>query len=296
MAKNDPKDKKEIDAVSGVETTGHEWDGLKELNNPAPRWWVWVFLACVIFSIGYWYVYPTWPTLTGHSAGAIKWTEYEQLKQGQAEIEAMRSKYETRFSAASLQDIQNDRELYAYAVAGGAVAFKNNCAACHGAGAQGSKGYPNLNDDNWIWGGSLDQIYATIKYGVHNENAQSRSGANGMPAWKDSLSADDINAVATYAAELHQGDKADKSAEYTKGETLFAANCVACHGEGGVGNVEMGAPALKNGIFQWGGDHATLVETISYGRKGVMPVWDDRLSDSTIKQLAVYVHSLGGGK
>lgn len=294
MAMNDPRKSKEIDQFSGVETTGHEWDGLKELNNPAPRWWLWVFFVCIIFSVGYWYYYPSWPTMTGHSAGSKNWSEYGQLKEQQGEIQAMRAKYETRFASASLQDIKNDRELYAYAVSGGAIAFKNNCAPCHGSGGQGGKGYPNLNDDMWLWGGSLDQIYTTIRYGAHNDNANTHVG--GMPSWKDVLKADDIEAVAVYVENMHKGDKADKTPAYVKGKEVFAANCASCHGDNGEGKIDVGAPALSSNIWQWGGDHATVVQTITNGRSGVMPAWEERLPASTVKQLAVYVHSLGGGK
>lgn len=290
---NDNKEK-EIDKLSGIETTGHEWDGLKELNNPAPRWWLWVFFACVIFAVGYWWVFPAWPTLSGHSAGSKGWSEYQQLSQHQKEITDMRAGYESRFVKASLQDIKNDPQLYAYARAGGAIAFKNNCAQCHGSGAQGGVGYPNLNDDNWLFGGTMDQIYNTIRYGAHNDNEKTHVG--NMPAWKDVLKPDEIDAVATYVANLHLGDKAEQTAVFTKGQAVFAQNCVSCHGDHGEGKIDVGAPALRAGIFQWGGDHATLVQTISYGRMGVMPAWEGRLSDSTIKQLTVYVHELGGGK
>jgi cytochrome c oxidase cbb3-type subunit III len=294
MASNDPREKKEIDQFSGVETTGHEWDGLKELNNPAPRWWLWVFFACIIFAIGYWYVYPAWPTLRGHTAGNKNWSEYQQLKIQQSEIQAMRAKYEARFVSANLQQIKNDRELYTYAVAGGAVAFKNNCAACHGAGGQGAKGYPNLNDDMWLWGGTLDQIYTTIRYGAHNDNPDTHVG--GMPSWKDSLKPEEIEAVATYVEHLHEGSKAQATPAFVNGKDIYAKNCTTCHGDKGEGRTDVGAPSLSAGIWQWGGDHATIVQTIAYGRSGVMPAWEGRLNDTTIKQLAVYVHSLGGGK
>ena len=291
----DKHTQKEIDSVSGVETTGHDWDGIKELNNPAPRWWVWVFLVCIIFSVGYWFVYPAWPTLSGNTRGS-GWTEYSQLKQQQGEIEAMHAKYDARFNTASLADIQNDHELYEYARAGGAVAFKNNCAACHGTGAQGSKGYPNLNDDDWLWGGTLDDIYTTIRYGVRSGHEQARMSQ--MPAFKKDgiLNTDEIEQVAEYVQKLHEGDKADKTAAYEKGKTIFAANCAVCHGESGEGTQAMGAPRLNDNIWLYGGDHQTIVTTVSYARSGVMPTWETRLSDSTIKQLAIYVHSLGGGK
>lgn len=292
--KKDPATKKEVDSVTGIETTGHEWDGLKELNNPAPRWWLWVFFACVVFAVGYWFFYPAWPTLSGHTGGSLNWTEYTQLKRQQAEITAMRAKYEARFESATLAQIQNDADLYNYARAGGAAAFKNNCAVCHGTGAQGGKGYPNLNDDDWLWGGTLEQIYTTIRYGAHNDNPQTHVG--GMPAWKDALKPDEIDDVATYVANLYKGDKADKTPAYLHGQQIFAANCVSCHGASGGGNIDIGAKQLNNNIWLYGGDHATLVETITNGRMGVMPAWEGRLNDSTIKQLAIYVHSLGGGK
>ena len=294
MTSNDPKNKKEVDQISGVETTGHEWDGLKELNNPAPRWWLWVFFLCVIFAVGYWFVYPAWPTLSGFTAGSSNWSEYKELKSSQGEIVAMRAKYDARFVSANLQQIKNDPELYSYAVAGGAIAFKNNCAACHGSGGQGTKGYPNLNDDQWLWGGTLDQIYTTIRFGAHNDNPNTHVG--GMPAWKDNLKSDEIEAAAIYVEHLHEGDKAKPTADYQKGKEIFTANCAACHGEKGEGKSDVGAPALASNIWQWGGDHATIVQTITYGRSGVMPAWEGRLSESTIKQLAIYVHSLGGGK
>lgn len=295
MANND-SGKKEIDPLSGIETTGHEWDGIKELNNPAPRWWLWVFFVTIIFAVGYWVAYPAWPIPGGNTKGVLGWTEYGQLKQQQGEIAAMRDKYEARIAQASLQEIQNDPALYEYARAGGAVAFKNNCAACHGAGAQGGKGYPNLNDDDWLWGGTLDQIYTTIRYGVRSTSDHTH--ASQMPAFgKDGiLKTDEIEAVAEYVQKLHLGDKAEQTAVYLKGKGIFATNCAACHGDKGDGNIEVGAPRLNDDIWLYGGDLPTIIQTVTYARSGVMPTWEGRLNDNTIKQLAIYVHSLGGGK
>lgn len=294
MSHEDPKTGKEVDPLSGVETTGHEWDGLKELNIPAPRWWLWVFFVSIVFAVGYWFVYPAWPTLSGHTGGSMNWSEYAQLKEQQGEIIALRADNEARLAKASLQDVKNDTQLYNYALAGGAVAFKDNCAACHGSGGQGGKGFPNLNDDEWVWGGTLDQIATTIRFGARNENPQAHGGA--MAAWKDSLKPDEIESVAAYVQKLYLGDKAEQTPERIKGKEIFAQNCAACHGENGEGNADMGAPQLSNDIWLFGGDKETLVQTIAYGRAGVMPAWEGRLSDSTIKQLTVYVHSLGGGK
>ncbi len=288
--------RKDIDPVTGVETTGHEWDGLKELNNPAPRWWLWVFLLSVLFSVGYWVVYPAWPTLSNFTGGAWGWTEYGELKDRQGEIAALRAKYEARFAAASLDDILKNRELYDYARAGGAVAFKTNCAACHGMGAQGGSGYPNLNDDDWIWGGAPEQIYETIRYGAHNPNPKARQSQ--MPAWgRDGLlKPEDIDNVALYVQKLHEGDKAEKTDAWQKGQAVYAANCAACHGVKGEGSAGLGAPRLNDALWLYGGDLKSIKASIAGGRAGVMPAWDGRLDDSTIKQLAIYVHSLGGGK
>ncbi len=291
--KNQPKER---DSLSGVETTGHEWDGIKELNHPAPRWWLWVFYLCVIFSVGYWVVYPAWPTASDNTKGMWGWTQYAQLKEQQSEIAAMKSKFEPKFDAASLEEIRNNRELYAFGRAGGAVAFKDNCAACHGSGAMGGNGYPNLNDDDWLWGGTLEQIYTTIRYGVRSGHPQMRD--NQMPAFgKDGiLQPAEVEQVAEYVANLHQGDKAAQTEAFSKGKELFAQNCVACHGDNGEGNPEMGAPRLSDNIWLYGGDKASIIATVANSRAGVMPTWEGRLSDRTVRQLAVYVHSLGGGK
>ncbi len=292
----DPNKPKERDPHSGVETTGHEWDGIKELNNPAPRWWLWVFYLCVIFSVGYWVVYPAWPTAGGNTKGSFGWSEHKELAEAQGEITAMRAKYATRFDTASLDQIQADKELYDYARAGGAVAFRDNCAACHGTGAAGGKGYPNLNDDDWLWGGKLDQIYATIRYGARAGNSNGHEG-NMLAFGRDGvLKAEEIDAVADYVVHLHEGEAVVNQPAYAKGKEVFAANCVACHGDKGEGNPSMGAPRLSDNIWLYGGNKETVVATITNGRGGVMPTWEGRLPDTTIKMLAVYVHSLGGGQ
>lgn len=293
----DPHRNKEIDKATGVETTGLEWDGLKELNNPLPRWWVWVYILCVVFAIGYWIVFPAWPTIAGFTGGVMRWSEYSQLKQHQGEIAELRAKYETRFAQASLADIQKDRELYDYGRAGGAIAFKNNCAACHGAGAQGGNGYPNLNDDDWIWGGSLEQIFATISHGAHDASDDATHQSQ-MAAWgaEGQLKPEEIDQVSGYVQKLHEGDKAQNSKAWAAGKEIFAANCAACHGAGGEGNQELGAPRLNDDIWLYGGDLKSIKATIYGGRAGVMPAWSGKLDDSTLKKLAVYAHSLGGEK
>lgn len=298
MAVNENNENKqqEKDPVSGVETTGHEWDGLKELNNPAPRWWLWVFIVCVIWSIGYWVIYPAWPTLKGNTIGKIGWTEYGELKSSQKEIEDRRSVYQERFHASSLEDIQKDPELYEFARVGGAAAFKENCAACHGTGAAGAKGYPNLNDDDWLWGGTLSQIHETIRVGINSGHPEQRGTQ--MPSFgRDGiLTTAQISDVAEYVSNLHRGDKAVMTEAYNRGKQIFTDNCAACHGASGEGNHELGAPRLSDDIWLWGGDKASIQSSVANAHKGVMPTWENRLSEDTIKALTIYVYSMGGGK
>lgn len=287
----DPKKPVERDELSGIETTGHEWDGIKELNLPAPRWWLMVFLITCIWSVGYWVVYPAWPTLTGNTKGSWGWTEYKKLAEEQAEITAIRGEYTQKIAEKSLTDIQADPQLYAFAVAGGKAMFKENCAACHGTGAQGGHGFPNLNDDDWLWGGKLDDIYTTIRYGIRSTHDNTRTSQ--MPAFgKDGiLKPDQIDSVADYVLSLSTGKGATP-----KGEEIFKQNCASCHGETGHGNRDFGAPNLADAIWLYGGEKQNIMQQVTNPRHGVMPTWEARLPDATIKQLAIYVHSLGGGE
>ncbi len=283
----------EKDEISGVETTGHEWDGIKELNNPLPRWWLWIFYLTIVFSIGYWVVYPAWPTISGHTAGAFGWTQYKKLAAEQAEIQATQAAWLAKFHQADLAQIQKDQELYAFALAGGAAAFKNNCAQCHGSGAAGGKGYPNLNDDDWLWDGKTEGIQQTIRYGIRSGHDQTR--VSQMPAFgRDGLlKPEQIPTVADYVLTLSGHAKA---ADYDDGAKIFAQNCASCHGAEGKGGRTVGAPNLTDGIWLYGGDRNTIIQTITNGRGGVMPYWAGRLDDDTIRELTIYVHSLGGGE
>jgi len=288
----DPKKPVEKDAVSGVETTGHEWDGLKELNNPAPRWWLWVFILTVIWAVGYWVVYPAWPTIDGSTKGKWNWTEYKELADKQGEITARQSQYLAKLQSTKLEDVHNDRALFEFARLGGMTAFKENCAACHAAGGAGTKGYPNLNDDDWLWGGKLSDIYQTIQVGIRSSHPDTRNTA--MPNFgKDGvLKPAQIEDVAKYVESMHLKTASASS----PGAAIFAEQCAACHGNDGGGNTEMGAPRLNDNIWLYGGSHADIVGSITNAHAGVMPTWKDRLDDNTIKMLAIYVHSLGGGK
>lgn len=290
---SDENKKKDIDELSGVETTGHEWDGLKELNNPLPRWWVWVWIISIIWSIWYFVVYPAWPVPGGHTEGSAGYTQYKELAQNQAEITARQEAYLSKFEGASFDKILNDPELYAFAVAGGASAFKDNCATCHGAGGIGAKGFPNLNDDDWLWGGKLADIQQTIRYGIRADNLDAR--VSQMPAFGADglLKRQEINAVVDYVLTLSGRSQKDT---YAQGAQIFKEQCASCHGEDGKGSHEFGAPNLTDKIWLYGGDKQTVYETVFYARGGLMPAWKDRLDENTIKQLTVYLHELGGGE
>lgn len=284
----------EKDDVTGVETTGHEWDGLKELNNPAPRWWLWVFIVTVIWSLGYWVVYPAWPTWSGATEGTWKWTQYDELKAAQQEIHQRRAKYQDRFHTASLSEILADAALYEFARVGGAAAFKENCAACHGTGAAGGRGYPNLNDDDWLWGGRLDDIHETLRVGINSGHDEAR--VSQMPAFgRDGLlTRQQIDDVSEYVHQLHLGDAAAITPAYTRGQAVYADNCAACHGAGGEGDHTLGAPRLNDEVWLWGGDKKSIHNTVTNAHLGVMPAWEGRLSPDTLKALTIYIHSLGG--
>jgi cytochrome c oxidase cbb3-type subunit 3 len=285
----------ETDDVTGTSTTGHEWDGIKELNTPLPRWWLYTFYATVIWAIGYTIAFPAWPMLTAATPGLLGYSSRANLADQLAAGHAAQKASLDKIAAMSVDDILKDPTLLAFAQAGGAAAFKVNCVQCHGAGAAGSIGYPNLNDDDWLWGGTPDAIYVTLKNGIrYTANPDTRDslmpsfGADGI------LTPAQIGEVASYVMSL-SGAKAD-AAQAEAGQQTFAENCAACHGEDGKGNRELGAPNLTDKIWLYGGDFDTVKAQIVKPRQGVMPGWTHRLDDATIKQLAVYVHTLGGGE
>ncbi len=291
-------DNRDIDHHSGVETTGHEWDGLKELNNPLPRWWVLVFYATIIWSIGYWVAYPAWPGLTDYTKGMLGYSERAAAMAGVAADKAAQSKFTDEISKMSLAQINANPELLKFSAVAGRAAFLNNCAGCHGSGAQGGPGFANLNDDNWLWGGKLEDIQQTIMYGVRNGSDKARGGGTtaGMPERASVLKPEQINDAAEFVLSLSK--KSTDAAAAARGKAIFAGDggCTACHGDDAKGNKDLGSANLTAGIFQWGGTKADIVKTITEGRAGVMPAWAGKLEPTTIKELAVYVHSLGGGK
>jgi cytochrome c oxidase cbb3-type subunit III len=286
----------ELDRVTGISTTGHSWDGIKELNTPLPRWWLWTFYLTIIWAIGYWIVYPAWPLMTSHTTGLFGYSTRASVAQELAALEVRRGAQAKALETASLADIRTNPELSRIALARGKAAFGDNCAGCHGLGGAGSKGYPNLNDDDWIWGGKLDDIQKTLLHGIRwtgDDNTRlsvmSAFGRDGV------LKRDEVRAVSNHVRVL-AGLPTEQGAELAKGKDIYAQNCAACHGDAGKGNQELGAPNLADSIWLYGSDLDAIIESVQNGRAGVMPSWSGRLDPITIKSLTVYVHGLGGGQ
>ncbi|WP_298425266.1 cytochrome-c oxidase, cbb3-type subunit III [Rhodoblastus sp.] len=281
----------DIDAATGTATTGHEWDGIKELNTPLPKWWLYVLYATMVWSVGYWILYPAIPLPGGQTPGILGWSSRGAVTAELQDLQAQRASMVTQLNNSTLQQIASDPKMAEFARAFGHSAFGVNCAPCHGSNGQGSKGYPNLTADRWLWGGTLDQISATITHGARYGDPDGHQGD--MPAWGTAgLDKQQIENVANYVYSLSHKTTADVSA----GQKVFADNCAACHGENAKGNPDVGAPNLTTRIWLYGGDKADLIQTITYGRGGHMPAWGSKLDPATIKALTVYVHSLGGGQ
>lgn len=296
MSANDHNDDvKEIDDFTGVETTGHEWDGIKELNNPMPRWWLWSFYMTIVFAIGYAIAYPSIPMITTSSQGLLGWSSRGALATEMSEAKAAQSVYLDKLLTTDVSEISADADLNQFSIAGGKAAFKVNCVQCHGTGAAGSAGYPNLNDDDWIWGGTVDDIYVTLQHGIrHPGNDDTR--ISDMPAYgaDEILNRDEISDVAWHVRKISNQEFDAAGAE--RGASVYADNCAACHGDNGEGIREVGAPRLSDALWLYGGEHSEIVAQIVKPKQGVMPAWEARLGEATTKQLATYVHSLGGGE
>ena len=283
---------KEVDELTGTATTGHEWDGIHELNTPLPRWWLWTFYACIVWAIGYWVVYPAWPLISNSTQGAFHWHSRAAVETDLAALHAQRAPMMAKLSAASLTQIVDSPELLDFARAEGRVAFADNCAPCHGAGGGGAMGYPNLNDDDWLWGGKLAQIEQTIRYGARSGNDKGHQG--NMPPFTGILKPAEISTLADYVRSL-SGLPVEKGADLAAGKKLFEANCAVCHGADAKGKLELGSANLTDKIWLYGSSKETIMNGIEHGHGGVMPTWQGRLSEPTIKALTVYVWSFGGG-
>ncbi len=284
----------ETDEISGTRTTGHEWDGIKELDTPMPRWWLTVFYACIVWAVGYCIAYPAWPLISSYTTGVLGYSSRAEVIETVAEHKAGQAQFRDRIAAASMEEIRAEQDLFEFALASGASAYAVNCSTCHGAGAAGGNGYPNLNDDAWIWGGTIDDIHYTITHGIRNDTDEAR--VSEMPAFGELEILDDaqIESVTQFVLSL-SGSPHDATLA-GDGAVLYEENCAACHGEQGEGYPELGAPNLADQIWLFGGTPEAIAAQIHKPRQGVMPAWGPKLDEATIKELAVYVHALGGGQ
>jgi len=277
------------------ETTGHVWDGIEEFNNPLPRWWLWTFYLTIIWAIGYTILYPAWPMLDRATPGLLGWSTRGEVAKDIAAAEEANAAINARLVSAELTEIADDAELNTYAVSAGGAVFRTSCAQCHGSGAAGAPGYPNLLDDSWLWGGDIEAIHATIANGIRtDENEDARYSE--MPAFgrDELLEPEQIDQVVNFVMSL-SGEAADPT-KVEAGAVVYEESCSACHGATGAGDRDVGAPNLSDAIWLYGGDYDTLVETVTNSRFGVMPAWSSRLTEAQIRAVAVYVHQLGGGE
>jgi cytochrome c oxidase cbb3-type subunit 3 len=275
-------------------TTGHEWNGIKELNTPVPRP-VYFFLgAAALFAVVYWVLMPAWPLGVTYTKGLLGIDQRTDvtLELKQAALE--RSVWTRRIESESFRQIQADPQLMQAVRQTGPALFADNCAACHGAEAKGNKGFPNLTTTSWLWGGSPEAIFETIRIGINSDHPKSRTSQ--MPAFgRDQvLSAPDIESVVSYVRTLSNLAAAKEAApgEIEKGKALFAANCAACHGPDAKGSTESGAPNLTDAWWIYGGDRETISTTVWGGRQGHMPTWEKRLTELQRKILALYLVDL----
>lgn len=284
---------KNIDEVTGVSTTGHEWDGIQELNNPMPRWWLYTFYACIAWALVYSLAYPAWPMLTTATKGWLGYSSRAELRGELASGESQKVEFRKAIAEKSLTEIVADEKLRTFAVSAGGAAFKVNCIQCHGTGAQGSAGFPNLNDDDWLWGGTVDDIHTTLSHGVRFvTDAETR--VSDMPKYADILKPEEIMHAATFVANLTTPQT--DTAEVASGKEIFAQNCAACHGDDAKGKREFGAPNLADAVWLYGSSVDQIAAQIRAPKQGAMPAWGARLGDVSVKELTIFVHSLGGGE
>lgn len=285
---------REIDEVTGQETTGHEWDGIKELDSPMPRWWVWTFYVTIAWAVAFMIAMPSVPLVSTYTKGVLGFSQREAVRQDIAEARQAQSGFLTRIEQASLQEIASVSDLQEFAMAGGRSAFAVNCSQCHGAGGAGAPGFPNLNDDAWLWGGNLDQIYETLRVGIRAEHPDTRF--NQMPAFlgDEILTRDQVDDVVEYVLQISNQDNDAQAA--ARGRVVFNEQCASCHQASGKGSYDLGSPNLTDAIWLYGGSRSEIWQTVANSRNGVMPNWDDKLDEVTRKQLSIYVHALGGGE
>lgn len=277
-----------------VDTTGHSWDGIEEYNNPLPKWWLYIFYACIVWGIGYTIAYPAWPLLKEATPGLLGYSTRANVAADIDAVNQSNAELTKELSEIDLNILANNDELDRFATNWGAAVFRAHCSQCHGSGAAGvqGQGYPNLLDDDWLWGGTIEEVAYTVRHGIRNETDDDAHWSQ-MPAFGDMLEKDEIKAVVQHVLAISGADH--DAAMAATGATVYADNCASCHADDGTGDVTQGAPNLTDAIWLYGGSKDQITETVKYSRFGVMPAWGQRLSDAEVKAVAAYVHQLGGG-
>ena len=286
----------ERDPYTGYMTTGHEWNGIKELNSPVPRPVYFFLIVAGVFSVIYWILMPAWPLGVTYTRGLLgidqRVTVSESLKQAALE----RGIWTGRIESESFKDIQADSRLMDMVRQTGPTLFGDNCAACHGSNAKGGKGFPNLTTVSWLWGGDPENIAETIRVGVNSPHPQTRTSQMMAFGRDQILKKDEIDNVVTYVRSLSDPaiGKQVSATKIDAGKAIFAANCVACHGDDAKGKADLGAPNLADRFWIYGGDAESVHTTVWGGRQGHMPSWEGRLSPLDRKILALYLIDLRG--
>lgn len=284
-----------IDEETGTPTTGHSWDGIEELNTPLPRWWLWTFYVTCVWGLIYTILFPAWPLVTGATAGILGFSTRADVAAEIERVSLSNADLTESLVNVDLGVLAKNEPLHDFAVRAGAAVFRANCSQCHGSGAAGvvAAGYPNLLDDDWLWGGTVDEIAYTVRHGIRNEEDPDARWSE-MPAFDGVLSDEEITAAAVHVRGLAGLDHDAALAE--GGETIFLDNCSACHGEDGRGDRTIGAPNLTDAIWLRGGTQEAIEQQIHYPKNGVMPPWGERLGEAQVRAVAAYVHALGGGE
>lgn len=287
-------DKKQDDL--DYETTGHAWDGIREYNKPLPKWWLYTFYVTIVWGIGYSIAYPAWPGIKEATPGLLGYSTRAEVAAEIEKVDQANAAINEKLASAELTTIAADPELGSYAQNAGGALFRTWCAQCHGSGAAGAKGYPNLLDDDWLWGGSIEAIHESVSYGIRNETNDDARFSE-MPAFgrDELLSEEEVAQVSNFVMTL-SGETPQDAALVEAGAVVYEDNCAACHAEDGTGDRYQGAPNLTDAIWLFGGSYADIRETVWNSRYGVMPSWTERLSEAEIRAVATYVHGLGGGE
>ena len=281
--------------VVEVPSTGHEWDGIKEYDNPLPRWWLWTFYATIVWSVFYVVAYPAVPLLTSATRGVLNYSVREEVASEIQRFDEANAPIRARLQETPLEEIATDPELANFSTHAGRAVFETWCAQCHGQGGGGAVGYANLLDNDWLWGGTIDDIYTTVRHGIRDPldldtrySEMPRFGTDGM------LGRTEVAQVTEYVLQI--SGQVHDAALAGEGAVVYEDFCSSCHMEDGTGDREQGAPDLTDAIWLYGGDRATINRMVTTGPFGVMPAWQERLSDADIRAVAAYVHSLGGGE